>query len=283
MTLSPLLSSFSRNGFLIMLALDHRGSFEKIMGVAEKTPQNISKLIETKSKLIRSLYPIFSGVLIDQEYGLPAYEIVNTEIPQSFQKPYLLCIEKTGYEEKDHERTTVLEYSVDQLVGKGAKGVKILLFFNPHAKNASVQLNTAKAVLEGCRKNNVPLFLELVTYPVEATEIPDENLVISSVEYFLERNVVPDVFKLEYPHNPDSCKKITILLKQTPWILLSKGEPFDDFRNHIKIAGQNGARGFLAGRSIWQEINQFTGSDLDTYLKDEVVSRFSQIAHIMTG
>lgn len=266
-----------------MLALDHRGSFEKIMGVTRLTPQSRSKLIETKTKLIRCLYPLFSGVLIDQEYGLPAYEIVNKEVPFSSQKPYLLCIEKTGYEQKDNERITLLECTVDQLAEKGAKGVKILLFFNPHAKNAEVQLNTAKEVLAGCKKNNVPFFLELVTYPVIGIETSNENLVISSVEYFLERNIIPDVFKLEYPGDPDSCKKITSLLNQTPWILLSKGELFEKFLDHVSIAAKNGCRGFLAGRSIWQEINQYDGSGLDMYLKNTVFTRFSKIANIMSG
>lgn len=266
-----------------MLALDHRGSFEKIMDVKEKTPQTLSKLIEIKSKIIKCLYPLFSGVLVDLEYGLPAYNMVNKDISPQSQKPYLLCIEKTGYEEKDHERTTLLDCTVDQLVEKGAKGVKILLFFNPHAKSASVQLNTAKEVLAECKKNNVPFFLELVTYPISGIDISGENLVISSVKYFLERNVEADIFKLEYPGDPDSCTKITSLLNQTPWILLSKGEPFEKFLEHISIASNNGCSGFLAGRSIWQEINEHLLSDLDSYLKNTVFSRFSQIADITAG
>lgn len=253
------------------------------MGVIDENPDSISHLIETKAKIIECLYPLFSGVLIDQEYGLPAYELVNKNISFPSYKPYLLCIEKTGYEEKDHERITRLEYRVEDLVKKGAKGVKMLLFFHPDAKNAPLQLNTAKEVLVDCKKYSVPFFLELVTYPVAGIDTSKENLIVSSVEYFLERKIIPDVFKLEYPGNPESCRKITTILSQTPWILLSKGEPFDAFLEHIKIAGENGCRGFLAGRSIWQEINKYKGKELDDYLHHTVVSRFSQIENAMTG
>jgi tagatose-1,6-bisphosphate aldolase len=162
---------------------------------------------------------------------------------------------------------------------KGAKGVKILLFFNPHAQSADIQLELAHEVLEGCKKYSMPFFLEIVTYPLP--DASNENLVVKSVDAFLQRDVKPDVFKLEYPGSAEACQKITKDLGEIPWILLTQGQGYTTFKENLMIAAKNGASGFLAGRSIWQEIKDHKDTDLDEFLKTTVVDRFKEICEIM--
>ena len=38
-----------------------------------------------------------------------------------------------------------------------------------------------------------------------------------------------------------------------PWVILSAGVGYDDFKRQVEIACAAGASGFLAGRSIWRD------------------------------
>lgn len=257
-----------------MLALDHRGSFKKFINKSSPDSVTDEEMIKVKKMIIDATRDDFSGVLIDPEWGLPAYE--------SPEKPYLLCLEKTGYTEEKGERTTEIEYTVEQLKEMGADGAKILLYFNPEASNCAVQLDTAAKVLAQSKSAGIPLFLEIVTYGNEGAAKTRSEWVLRSVEAFQKAGVVPDVFKLEYPGDDESCKKISSMLGATPWILLTRGEPYDVFVEQLGSAARNGAAGFLAGRAIWQEIaNYDNDEDRKRFLDTVARERFQEICEIV--
>jgi tagatose 1,6-diphosphate aldolase len=139
----------------------------------------------------------------------------------------------------------------------------------------------AKQILHDCRAAKLPLFLELVTYPLPNFNSNKPELVLDSVYNFLQAGIIPDVFKLEYPGDPAACFQITKLLKKTPWILLTKGDSFANFRKQLKVVVENGAVGFLAGRSLWQEFSQYPESKRQDFFQTVVVQRFSQIRQIV--
>lgn len=268
------LSKFKQHGKFLMLALDHRGSFKKYIG---KNPEAVTdaEIIKVKKMIIDSLADLFSGVLIDPEWGLPAYH---------HAKPYLLCVEKTGYEASGDERITELEYSVPELKKMGAGGIKILLYMNPEAKSTKKQLATAKKVLADCKKNRLPFFLEIVTYGNETLGKSRSEWVLRSLQKFLEAKIIPDVFKLEYSGDAESCKKITAMLGKTPWILLTRGESFEVFKEQLRVAVAAGAVGFLAGRALWQELANYPDdAGKKKFLETVVRARFEEINGIVLG
>lgn len=269
---------FAQNGSFLMLALDHRESFRKILNPLNPQEVTDEEIIEVKKDIIASLHNDFSGFLIDPQYGLIAYK--KLDILE--KKPYLLSIEKSGYQEKNEERLTHLEYSVFQLKELGAKGVKLLVYFNPYVSSAINQLKIAGEVFKQCQEADLPFFLEIVTYYTETTCHKKENLVIESVKRFLSFGIRPDVFKLEYPKDNFSCQQITKILGRIPWILLSRGEDFNIFKIQLESAILNGASGFLAGRSLWQEVGGYKDRKERKKFLDEVVrKRFFEISQIV--
>jgi len=269
------LSVFTKNGRYLMLALDHRGSFKKYIS---QNPESVTEgdIVKAKAMIIGSLADLFSGVLIDPVWGLEAY--------RGGTKPYLLCLEKTGYVENDSERITELEYTAEQLKKLGASGTKLLLYFNPEAKNCTAQIATAKKALEDSHKNSLPLFLEIVTYGNEAVGKSRAEWVIRSVEMLIKNSVVPDVWKLEFPDDLKSCQAVTKLVQKTPWILLTRGESFEVFKEQLKLAVAAGAVGFLAGRALWQEFGQYADEkSQEKFLIEVVKPRFEEISRIVLG
>ncbi len=264
---------------LLMLALDHRGSLETMLPTSVSAEHRRNTVIEIKRQLMQSLASLYSGVLIDSDYGLSAYHELAGDIHVS-EKPFLLCIEKTGYTDTDHERQTHLEYSVANLKAKGAKGIKLLLFFHPDAKTASSQIDLTRDVYRQCREQELPFFLEILNYQLHDSVYDPSDLVPRSVRTFLDHGITAEVFKLEFPGTPKSCRLVTDMLGNTPWILLTKGETYEKFKAGLEIASENGARGFLAGRSLWQDFSLLPQDQWGKFFESTVKERFVEISRI---
>jgi len=135
--------------------------------------------------------------------------------------------------------------------------------------------------LEDSHKNNLPFFLEIVTYGNEELGKSRSEWALRSLEILLKNKIVPDVWKLEYPGDEKSCVKITELVDKTPWILLTRGESFAVFAKQLEIATETGAVGFLAGRGLWQEISDYkSDEEKKNFLNTVVADRFRKIFEI---
>ena len=264
-----------KNGKFLMLALDHREGFRKIIN--PESPDAVSKdlIVNYKFQILTSLKDQFTACLIDDDYGLPAYKMLN---PQP-KTPFLLAIENTGFREENGERITIVEKKAEDLKKLGASAVKLLIYFNPDAKSATRQMETAKRVIEDAHANQLPLFLEIVTYDTEA-----EGRVLDSLKTFITTGVRPDVWKLEFPGSEELCELVTEECKGTPWILLTRGASYSLFCDQLEIAVKNGCQGFLAGRSLWQDLLQIKNeNEKQTFLKVTLPSRFDELTDIVAN
>lgn len=271
------LSEFKKNGKFLMLALDHRGSFQKLVNAEH--PENVKpqQAARLKADIINALYDQFSGVLIDQEYGLMAYNDFCT----NNAKPFLLPLEESGYTEVcEGERITNLKYSATDLIDMGALAAKVLIYFNPHVDSCGKQLSTSRLAVKQCKDAQLPLFFEIVTY----ANGHSTGLVVESVRKFIESEIIPDVFKLEYPGSREECMKISGMLNKinVPWILLTRGGDFEVFCKQLQDATDAGCIGFLAGRSLWQEYPSMTNERAEKeFLENTLPDRFTKIANIV--
>lgn len=249
------LSKFQSNGKFLMLALDHRGSFKKLMNPSSPDAVSDEQIIQLKNEIIDSLKDQFSALLIDETWGLEACHEV------CLVKPFLLPLEKSS-----HTGITELEYSVEQVKQMGASGAKLLLYFNPQAESAQKQIDIARRVAEECKREDFPLFLEIVGS--------------TKVQMFIDAGVTPSVWKLEYPGSAEKCQELTKLVGQTLWILLTGGQTFDAFKPQLEIASQNGCQGFLAGRALWQEVTTLHGEEKQKFLNETLPARFKELVQV---
>lgn len=271
------LDKFTKNGKFLMLALDHRGSFKKLMHPEDPDSVTDEQVISLKNEIIEALKEQFSALLIDETWGLEAcHEICRI-------KPFLLPLEKSGYSHESGERITELEYSVSQIMDMGASGAKLLLYFNPNVESANKQIETAGKVMEECKEYNFPFFLEIVTYQLSYDRSTfDTNLITPSVKKLIEHGIIPDVWKLEYPGNENASREITNLVGEAPWILLTGGQSFEEFKPQLQDAIKGGAKGFLAGRALWQEVCKLEGDEKEKFLNETLPERFRVVSEIAT-
>ena len=273
-------SQFTKNGKFLMLALDHRSSFKKLMNPQDPGSVTDQQATQLKKEIIDSIKDQFSALLIDQDWGLPAYTEKS--------KPFLLPIEKSGYEQSGDDRFTEIAVSIDDLKRVGASGAKLLVYFNPWGKTAKKQLETSKKVLDDCKQNNFPLFLEIRTYDHDGEadqmeEAEREKIVIQSLKDFVAAGILPDVYKLEYPGSIVACQTITTILdpSKTPWVLLTMADTFENFAKKLDEAVIRNCKGFLAGRALWQEVCKLQEEEKETFLKEILPQRFKRLTEIV--
>lgn len=265
---------FTKDGKYLMLAFDHRQGFNKILNPAHPELVTVDEALATKELVINSIVEDCSGLLLDPEVGLPAYK--------NRTKPYLLCLEKSGYTDTDQGRLTVLEYKSAELKKLGASGTKLLIYFNPKADNVNDQMNVVREALADSHASGLPLFFEIVTYGYKEVGATRGEWVEKSVDMFVEAKILSDLFKLEYPEGDDSvCARITKKLGEIPWIMLTGGGAYDVFRDNLKKAMSSGCKGFLAGRAIWQEIGDYPSmEERKKFLNTVAKKRFKEVCEI---
>ncbi len=261
-----------RDGIFAITALDHRGTFRRMIEGAIGHAPDWDEVVAEKVRLAEALLPISTAVLLDPLFGGPV--IARGAIPAGVGA--LLTRERSGADGEDHARRTVLQdgWSVAGSARAGAVGIKLLMFYHPESPTAAAQEEIVVGVVEECRQHDMVMILEPICYPIVpgqqrtdpafAETLPD--MVVETAKRLVPMGV--DLLKAEYPTVPGfdddpasglaACRRITDAV-DVPWVLLSGGVDFPLFQQQLEIACDAGASGFLAGRAIWKEA--FTMAD----------------------
>jgi tagatose 1,6-diphosphate aldolase len=270
-----------KNGVIAAVAIDQRGSLQKMISLAKGSQSTNDELSEVKVLISEVLTPHASAILLDPEYGL---EATRHRAPGA---GLFLAYEKTGYDATVKGRLPDLlpEWSVRRLAAAGADVIKILLYYDPDDES---HINTIKqAFIERvgaeCRANDMPFFLEPVCY---SDSIGDEKSltfalakpekVTKYMDEFSKPQYGVDVLKVEVPvnmrfvegtrANPDGQVAYTrqqameyfrsaAAASRVPFIYLSAGVSDEVFRETLELAAEAGTpfSGVLCGRATWQD------------------------------
>jgi tagatose-1,6-bisphosphate aldolase len=262
-----------------------------------EAPQSVAdqQLIDIKLAIVKYAAPAASAVVLDPVYSA-GQAIVGEHLPGHIG---LLCaIEEQGYLGGDYNRRTlvVAGWSVEKAKRLGANGIKLLPFYNPDAGSASqAQERLVRSIAADCHRYEIPLFLEPITYSIDPG-IPKGSPQFAAarrrivVETTRRLSVIgPDIMKVEFPldvsHEPDpavwaeACAELNAA-SETPWTLLSAGEPFEIFKQQLQVACQAGASGFVAGRAIWQEVVHLAEEERVKFLCGTARQRLTELSQI---
>ncbi len=284
------------NGFLTICAIDHRGALQRAINEQNPDAVTYQDMVDFKLDLCRAVAPYVSAVLLDPVYGA-AQAIADGILPGHIG--LLVSLEKTGYSGEKTARITELlpGWSVEKVKRMGASAVKLLVYFRPDLKEiASRQLELIAKVADQCIKEDIPLLVEPVSYPVEEVGVSAPKFADIKPELVIEtaRQITSlpiDVLKAEFPADMEfeqDEKKLLQLCQeldrasQLPWVLLSAGADFKTFSKQVEIACKAGASGFLAGRALWQEGVQIRSrEERMNFFKSTAAPRLRELADIV--
>jgi len=281
----------SPRGVFTILAQDHRGSLRRLIGPSDPTSVSDERLVAWKRRIVGALGGRASAVLLDPEYGA-AQCIASGDLPGHVG--LLVSLEETGYEGDPLARESRLieGWSVAKVKRMGASACKLLVHYHPDASTEARQRAMVEKVAEACRRYDIPLFLEPVSFSIQPGVSKDSD------EFARERRRVVvetarrlsgmgiDVLKAEFPVDPlreqdervwrEACEELTAA-SAVPWALLSAAVPFDLFERMVAVACEAGASGFIAGRAIWIDALRVPESDVDRVL-GEAADRLTRLS-----
>jgi tagatose 1,6-diphosphate aldolase len=283
----------TERGVFTILAVDHRDAMRVMLNREHPETVPAAQLTEIKLAIVKLIAPFATAVLLDPVYSM-AQVIAQRALPP--KTAFLSAIEEQGYLGDPYGRqTTMLEgWSVEKAKMLGASGVKVLLFYHPHAGEAAdIQERLVATLLTECNRFDIPMFLEPIIYSL------NPSVSKNSAEFAAERRSImvesarrlgalkPDVLKLEFPVDcqyekdeaiwQDACAELNEA-SPVPWTLLSGGESFEAFQEQLRVACENGCSGFLVGRALWQEAVHLDGNERQEFLYNEAARRW-QILH----
>ncbi len=281
------------SGTFTMIAMDQRGSLQKMLHPENPKATSYAEMEAVKLGVTEALAPHASGYLLDPEFGVgPA---VNRFVLPG-RTGLLVSLETSGYEKQGNWRlTTLLEgWSVEKVKRLGASAAKLLLFFNPDSPREIVdhQLKIVKTVADECRRLDLAFVCEPMSYAVDTT---DEEFAHKKADTIIRTAEVLsplgfDVLKAEFPGDPKvtpdpdelrkNCERLTRATK-VPWVVLSAGADFDVFRGLVDHACRGGASGFLAGRAIWKDaFREKDPKSQMAYVRNQGVKNFRVLADL---
>lgn len=284
----------SPRGLITVLALDHRGTLIKSMGLNEKDADVYQQVRDFKFLTIRYLLAHATAVLIDPQLG-GAEAIARGVIPGS--KGLMITLESSGFlgESTARYNEIIPGWSPTKIKRMGASAIKFKIDYHPDAGAVTRRMEElVKQISEQASSLDIPLLLEPVSYSI------DPKFKKESSEYARTRPAVVvetarrlgpmvDVLKLEFPHDAafnldendwkKACQEVT-KTSPVPWVLLSAGVEFEIFKSQARIACRSGASGYVAGRAIFQEAARLKGSAREDYLKNTSAIRMKELLEI---
>ena len=271
-----------------IIAFDQRGSYRKMM----PPDSSYAQLVQVKSEIIGALSEDASAILTDPVYGLaPAMKM-------SPKAGLLLALEKSGYSGDSSYRKTELipSWTVEKIRKTGASAVKLMVYYHPDSGDLADELEALiRKVVADCHTWDLPVFLEPMSYSLDAAVSKDSRefaqqraAVVIETARRLSRTGA-DVLKMEFPldiqfdQDKTAWRSACLALSEAsaaPWVLLSAGVDFEQFKPQVEAACSAGASGFLAGRAIWKEAAVMSPAERAAFLRDVARDRLRQLLQI---
>ncbi len=281
-------------GSFAILAADHRGNLREALQRHSSEQITDEILTDFKSTIIKHLSNTGSAVLLDPEYSIA--QLIASNIV-SGQRGLLVGIEKTGYsgDLNARENSFLPEWGVAKAKRLGATGIKLLVHYHPDSPTASQIESLVSQAVEDCKTNEIPLFLEPLSYSLDPNQkklVSAERraVVIESAKRFSKLGI--DILKAEFPLDIDvdinetdweeACAELSAACT-VPWILLSGATNYETYLRQVTAACKNGASGVAVGRAVWQEAIPLKGSKQETFVTDTAYRRMERITAICDG
>jgi tagatose 1,6-diphosphate aldolase len=253
-------------GFFEICALDHLSDFAELLAPDPATV-SFADVVTAKEALVRALSPSVSAFLLDARYGLQA--VAAGALPGAVG--LMMSIEDEDYSIPAGPRRTRYRegWSLKQIKLAGTDVAKLLWFYRPDTDPATAehQRYVVHSLADECSRLSLALVVEPIWYPLPGEDTASPQWQSARVDGILasakEANALgADMLKVEFPGYIDTqqgrdnaaaaCKELDASVG-VPWVILSAGVGYADFKAQVQIACTAGASGYLAGRSVWRD------------------------------
>jgi myo-inositol catabolism protein IolC len=274
---------------LYILAFDHRGSFEKMVGDVERVPGAKTLIWEGFQRAVEQGAPKqFAGVLVDGQYGPD----VAREAKAGGYK-LAMPVEKSGQNEFDFEYGDRFGEKIEEFDPDFSK---VLVRYNPEGDRAmnERQVEKLRRLSEWLHEHHRKYLFELLVPAEDAqlaavdgdtdrydTELRPE-LMMEAILQLQNGGVEADIWKIEGIDDREACNEIAQLVRRegrdhVSCVVLGRGASDQKVDEWLRAAsGLEGYIGFAIGRSIFGESVKAYAADPDGFDRDAAVEKIAR-------
>jgi myo-inositol catabolism protein IolC len=262
-------------GRLYILAVDHRGSFEKMVG------HKLEVLLAAKMLVWKGFLEALAhgvprdaaGILIDEQYGSAVASEARKE-----RVVFALPVEKTGREEFEFEHGDDFGRAIEAYDPTYAKA---LVRYNPHGDEELNRRQVARlrALSDWLRAHDRRLLFELLVPPTDeqlqsvggSRDRYDAELrpglMQRAIETLQDAGIEPALWKIEGLDDREACRAIARTASRdgrdaVGCLVLGRGASLERVEDWLRAgAGVQGYVGFAIGRSIFADAVHEFASD----------------------
>jgi len=273
---------------LYVLAFDHRGSFEKMVGDTARVPGAKQLIWEGFERAVADGAPKdAAGVLVDAQYGPEVARAAKTG-------GYKLAmpVEKSGQNEFDFEYGDRFGDKIEEFDPDFSK---VLVRYNPEGDAELNKRQTAKLrhLSEWLHERRRKYLFELLV-PAEPaqlervggsedrydTELRPE-LMLEAILQLQNGGVEPDIWKIEGLDDREACREIAQLARRegrdhVSCVVLGRGASDAKVDEWLRAgAGLPGYIGFAIGRSIFSDSVKAYAADPESFDREAAVTKIA--------
>ena len=283
------LNELGYEGRLYILAFDHRGSFEKMVGDVDRVPGAKELIWEGFQKAIEEGAPKeFAGILVDAQYGAK----VAREAKAGGYK-LAMPVEKSGQNEFDFEYGEQFGEKIEEFDPDFSK---VLVRYNPEGDKElnERQIVKLRRLSEWLHEHHRKFLFELLV-PAEAAQLESvggseerydvelrPQLMMEAILQLQNGGVEADIWKIEGISDREACNEIATLARRegrdrVSCVVLGRGASDDKVDEWLRAgAGLPGYEGFAIGRSIFAESVKAYAADPEGFDRAAAVEKIAQ-------
>ena len=281
---------------LYILAFDHRGSFEKMVGAtSEDAAANLAKVQGAKQlvwegfeRAVEQGAPkALAGVLVDDQYGP---DVARAAKAGGFV--LAMPVEKSGQNEFDFEHGEDFGEKIEEFDPDFSK---VLVRYNPDGDAAMTERQTARLARLGewLHSHDRKFLFELLV-PAEPSQLESVDgsaerydaelrpgLMMDAILALRAGGVEADIWKIEGIDDRDACDAIAHLVRnggrdRVSCVVLGRGASDAKVDEWLRAgAGLEGYIGFAIGRSIFSDGVKTYAADPEGFDRDAAVASIS--------
>jgi myo-inositol catabolism protein IolC len=273
---------------LYILAFDHRGSFEKMVGDVDRVPGAKTLIWEGFQRAVADGAPKgAAGVLVDGQYGP---DVARKAKAGGYK--LAMPVEKSGQNEFDFEYGDAFGEKIEEFDPDFSK---VLVRYNPEG-DRTMNERQAKRLLrlsEWLHEHHRKFLFELLV-PAEGAQLAGVDgdvdrydaelrpqLMLETLLQLQNAGVEPDIWKIEGIDDREDCKEIAQLARRdgrdrVSCVVLGRGASDEKVDEWLRAgSGVEGYIGFAIGRSIFAESVKAYAADPDGFDRDAAVAKIA--------
>jgi tagatose-1,6-bisphosphate aldolase len=155
--------------------------------------------------------------------------------------------------------TLIPDYGLEEM-RQNYSLAKLELYYHPQEEQALHKKQLLAEIHDYCDYLDINLLLKLIIYTPADQDFEQKVFQEDQLQAVQELRSMTDILALQYPLDPLATATVTAEL-DIPWLLIGQDQAYEDYKSTLRLCLENGARGFLAGNSLWQEIQDFKQQD----------------------